>query len=65
MFNDISKGLHARIQLGKQTEEQQRLLAESHKQKLESLTEECKQVFLKIKNHSNFTLNNCIFINLL
>lgn len=55
MFNDISKGLHARIQLGKQTEEQQRLLAESHKQKLESLTEECKQAkesFLKKNNQA-------------
>lgn len=48
MFNDISKGLHARIQLGKRTEEEQRSLAERHQKKIEFLTEECKQVFLRI-----------------
>lgn len=45
MLNDISKGLHARIDLGKKTEEEQKVLAEFHQKELDILTEECKQVF--------------------
>lgn len=48
MLNDISKGLHARIELGKKTAEEQKLLAERHQKKIDIITEECKQVFLKI-----------------
>lgn len=44
MLNNISKGLHARIELGKKTEEEQKLLVERQQKKIDMLTEECKQV---------------------
>lgn len=43
MLNNISKGLHARIELGKKTEEEQKLLVERQQKKIDMLTEECKQ----------------------
>lgn len=46
ILNNIAKGLHARIELGKKTEEQQKLLVERQQKKIEMLTEECKQVLL-------------------
>lgn len=48
MLNDISKGLHARIELNKKDEEEQKLLVERHQREIDILTEECKQVFLRI-----------------
>lgn len=44
ILNNISKGLHARIDLEKKTEEEQRLLADRHQKQINELTEECKQV---------------------
>lgn len=49
MLKNISKGLHARIELGKKTEEEQKLLVERQQMKIDFLTEECKQVFLSRK----------------
>lgn len=46
MLNNVSKGLHARIELGKKTEEEQKLLVERQQKKIDMLTEECKQVLL-------------------
>lgn len=46
MLNNISKGLHARIELGKKTEEEQKLLVERQQKNIDMLTEECKQVLL-------------------
>lgn len=43
MLNNISKGLHARIELGKKTEEEQKLLVERQQKNIDMLTEECKQ----------------------
>lgn len=49
MLKNISKGLHARIELGKKTEEEQKLLVERQQMKIDFLTDECKQVFLSRK----------------
>lgn len=44
MLNDIAKGLHARIEPRKKTEEEQKWLVERQQKKIHMLTEECKQV---------------------
>lgn len=46
MLNNIAKGLHARIELGKKTEEDQKLLVEEQQKRIDMLFEECKQVLL-------------------
>lgn len=46
MLKNISKGLHARIELGKKTEEEQKMIVERQQMKIEFLTEECQQVKL-------------------
>lgn len=55
ILNNISKGLHARIDLEKKNEEEQRLLADRHQKQINELTEECKQARQRFLEKTNKT----------
>lgn len=43
-MTNISKGLHARLELGQKSEKDQQELVEAHQKKINMLTDECAQV---------------------
>lgn len=61
-MTNISKGLHARLELGQKSEKDQQELVEAHQKKINMLTDECAQV-CKTKNLKQISLFKCSIIN--